>query len=328
MVEYTKPTPEYTGRFARELSSFLDEKRRTGHKYKAESYYLGTIDRLSVQMNTDSLSKEFVDLWTQKRGTESHKTWQNRVIVIRQFARYLKAQEIPAYVTPIVIQNKRSSFVPHIYTDSELRRIFEQADRCPAYVNCPNRNHVVSLLFRMLYACGLRLSEVLNLTVADVDLENGVLSILNSKNGTNRYVPMSDELAMRCLSYIKEIYSQPMPELPFFPAPDKGKYSKRAVSKTFHQILQSAGISRSDTGPRIHDLRHTFAVNCLKKWVREGKDITAALPVLSAYLGHKTLIGTQDYLRLTAEMFPEINSAVEARFGHVIPKGGSMYEEQ
>lgn len=71
----------------------------------------------------------------------------------------------------------------------------------------------------------------------------------------------------------------------------------------------------------MHDLRHTFAVNCLKKWTRAGRDLMAALPLLSTYLGHKGLSETQNYLRLTAEMFPDITAAIERRFGDIIPKG-------
>ncbi len=77
---------------------------------------------------------------------------------------------------------------------------------------------------------------------------------------------------------------------------------------------------------RFHELRHTFSVHCLKKWILAGKDMNAALPVLSAYLGHKDLSGTQDYLRLTADMYPDIIKAMELRFGDVVP-GGEAYEE-
>ena len=73
-------------------------------------------------------------------------------------------------------------------------------------------------------------------------------------------------------------------------------------------------------GPRVHDLRHVFAVHCLKRWVVEGVDLTAALPYLSTYLGHTGLKGTQRYLRLTAELYPEIVSTVEAKFGEIIPE--------
>jgi integrase len=322
--------PAFTGPLAGELREFLLEKRRTGHKYHTESYHLVSIDRLSVErcLPPGALPKEFVDLWSQKRETESKKTWCNRVAVVRQLAKYLSAHGCQAYESQLVVASKRkSNFVPHIYTDSELRRIFTQADRCMSYTNCPNRNAVISLLFRLVYACGLRISEARCLEVKDVDLDNGVLAVLDSKFGVNRYVPMSPQLTVRCHGYYKAIHQESLPDVAFFPAPNGGAYSERAVCYTFHQILSAAGIPRTGGGPRIHDLRHTFAVNCLKKWVHEGKDLTAALPVLSAYLGHKSLNGTQDYLRLTADMFPDITAAVEKRFGDVVPKGGTAFEE-
>lgn len=95
----------------------------------------------------------------------------------------------------------------------------------------------------------------------------------------------------------------------------------------FRQILFVARIPHTGNGPRMHDFRHTFAVECLKKWVRSGKDITSALPVLSAYLGHKGLQSTQDYLRLTAEMFPDITARIQSHFGNIIPSGGVIFEE-
>jgi integrase len=321
----------FAGPLADELQAFLSLKRSTGHKYVAESYYLDSIDKLSVQMDKGTgkgfFTKEFADTWTQKKKTESHKTWGNRIVVIRQFAHYLKNQGIPAYEPTLIVRAKHSNFVPHIYTDSELRRIFEQSDKCPAYTNCPKRNAVAALIFRMVYSCGLRISEALNLNICHVDLENGVLTISESKFGVNRYVPISVELANRCRAFMENIHPQPNPSDVFFPAPDGGRYSKRAITHMFHQILCMAGISRTKRSPRIHDFRHTFAVNCLKKWVCSEKDLTIALPVLSAYLGHKSLKGTQGYLRLTADMFPNITSAVEAHSGNIIPSGGVIFEE-
>ena len=101
---------------------------------------------------------------------------------------------------------------------------------------------------------------------------------------------------------------------------------QRAVYTTFRHILEDAGIPHTGRGPRIHDFRHTFSVCCLKKRILSGKDLNAALPVLSAYLGHKGLNGTQKYLRLTADMYPDIVKTVELPFGDVVP-GGEAYEE-
>lgn len=96
----------------------------------------------------------------------------------------------------------------------------------------------------------------------------------------------------------------------------------------WQQVLRLAAIPKTDDGPRIHDLRHTFAVSCLKNWVKQGKDLNALLPVLSAYLGHRRLSATSRYLRLTADMFPEVVAMVEAQFSGMIPDGGYLNETE
>lgn len=320
----------YCGPLAESLKQFVEEKRATGFTYNGEVYYLNVIDQLSIklQLPRDELTQEFVEVWTTKRGMESHKTWKNRVIIIRQLAKYMKRQGNKAYVTTIIIGGNKSNFTPYIYSSDELRKIFEAADNIPLKNNCPNRQKVSSLLFRLLYACGLRLSEALMLKVRDVDLQAGTLFVADGKNGRSRIVPMSAELAAHCLKYSIMVNTDVSPNEFFFRAPDGSCYSKKAIQDMFRHILMTAGISHGGRGkgPRIHDFRHTFAVNCLQKWVREGKDITAALPVLSAYLGHVCLTGTQLYLRLTADMFPSITEKLEYCFNDVIPERGDIDE--
>jgi len=318
----------FTGPLAGVISHFFEDMRLSGRVYNAEGYYLQRLAHAAEEMNLEPncMTREFVESWCQKREYESHKTWSNRVIVIRKLANYMDLRGMNAYKPSIIIPAKSSEFTPHIYTNSELKRIFEQADLLPFYPNCPNRGPVAALLFRMLYGCGLRISEALDLTVRDVDLENGVLTVLNSKFGKSRYVPMSSALTERCRQYAELTRNGAPGDAPFFPAPDGGHYSKRAIYTTFRHILENAGIPYTGQGPRIHDFRHTFSVHCLRKWILAGKDMNAALPVLSAYLGHKSLSATQDYLRLTADMYPDIIKTVELRFGDIVP-GGEAYEE-
>lgn len=318
----------FTGPLAGVILRFLEDMRLSGRVYYAEGYYLQNIASAAEQMNLekDCLTKDLVEFWCQKKEFESHKTWSNRVVVIRKLADYMKVRGMEAYGPPAEIPNKPSDFTPHIYTGSELKRIFEQADLVPSYPNCPNRGAVVSLLFRMLYGCGLRISEALGLTMEDVDLDSGVLVVRNSKFGKSRYVPMSQTLTERCKQYVSLTRNMTSSNAPFFPAPDGGHYSRRAIYTTFRYILENADIPHTGCGPRIHDFRHTFSVHCLRKWVLEGKDINAALPILSAYLGHKGLNATQGYLRLTADMYPEIMRTMELRFGDIVP-GGEIDEE-
>ena len=177
------------------------------------------------------------------------------------------------------------------------------------------------LLFRMLYGCGLRISEALNLRVRDVDLEVGVLTINDGKLNKDRMVPISLELLERCRAYRRQVHMFSCPDTHFFPALNGRAVSKGNVYKNFRKFLWQARISHGGwgKGPRVHDFRHTFAVHCLRRWVLEGKDLSAYLPVLKTYLGHHSFQDTSQYLRLTAELYPDITAKVEQKFGHVIP---------
>jgi len=115
----------------------------------------------------------------------------------------------------------------------------------------------------------------------------------------------------------------------FFAAPDGGRYSGREVYHVFREVLWEAGISHGGkgNGPRLHDFRHTFAVHCLQKWVASGAELTTAIPRLSAYLGHEGFASTEQYLRMTAEVYPEISELMQRQFGYIIPSEGVMWDE-
>ncbi|WP_197079076.1 tyrosine-type recombinase/integrase [Candidatus Syntrophocurvum alkaliphilum] len=105
-----------------------------------------------------------------------------------------------------------------------------------------------------------------------------------------------------------------------FPSPYGENYNESTIYKLFRKIIWQANISHSGKGPRLHDLRHTFAVHCLKKWVLAGENLTNLLPYLSVYLGHNDLRGTQHYLRLTSDLYPTITTSVEQHFSNTIPE--------
>jgi integrase len=177
-------------------------------------------------------------------------------------------------------------------------------------------------LFRVLYGCGLRVSEALKLTVSDVDLDEGVLLIREAKFRKDRLVPVSLALAARLRRYAGTFNRSSDRGVAFFPKRDGSHYDKGIIYSTFRTMLHAAGISHGGRGqgPRLHDLRHTFAVHRLEQWYRQGADLGVKLAVLSSYLGHQSLAGTQRYLRLTSSLFPEITASVEAMVGHIVPR--------
>jgi integrase len=241
---------------------------------------------------------------------------------------------IPAFILPRNALPKVSRYIPHIYTNDELKRIFQETDRCKYCAEVPYRHFVMPVFFRLLYACGLRMSEARLLKIRDVDLENGVITVKNAKLDKHRQIPVSQQLLERLRKYHKNVHMFSEPDSWFFPGFGGKPMTTGNVEKNLHRFLWRAGISRSGRfgkpeqpgGPNAHAFRHTFAVHCLRKWVFEEKDLRSYLPVLQAYLGHVEFSDTAYYLHLTADLFPNITAKVQAALGDIIPKAGCFSE--
>jgi integrase len=306
------------------LEKFVQEKLACGYRYLVEIILLHAFDRwiCGEGLSSPELPKPVLSKWLAKRPTESGRTHQARICLLRQFSRFLVRQGHPAYV-PEERQGHRSlrTWVPYVFRQEELRKLFAAADRLRPNAKSPLRYLIMPLIFRVLYGCGMRLSEILNLTVEQVDLQGGVLTVRQGKFQKDRLVPLHPALIERLRAYVKAIGNREGAS-PFFPAPDGGPYSRDTVYWVFRRLLWECGIPHGGRGrgPRIHDIRHSFACHRLARWYREGADLNAKLPILAAYLGHQDLSGTQRYLHLTAELYPDIASRMEEAFGHIIPK--------
>ena len=187
-----------------------------------------------------------------------------------------------------------------------------------------SKHLVIPVFIRLLYFCGLRFSEVQQLRVENVDLDNGILIIYGSKFDKDRLVPMSPEITNICRAYSEKVHAHSSGDAIYLPNTHNTIYEKRCFYSVYRDLLWKAGISHGGrgNGPRLHDLRHTFAVHCLRKWVEEYADITALLPYLSSYLGHNGLQETAYYLRLTADMFPQVTDLLLHELGDIIPEIG------
>jgi len=165
-----------------------------------------------------------------------------------------------------------------------------------------------------------------NLKLENVDLEEGTITILQAKNNKDRRIPIALSLIRRCNKYREEMHASSSNDTYYFKSPLGSRLDMSAAYRRFRKYLWSAGIPHSGHGPRIHDLRHTYCVHCMKRWVLEKKDMTNLFPYLSVYLGHSDFRGTQYYLRLTADLYPDIIQKTEAALGYLIPKG-DLYED-
>lgn len=267
------------------------------------------------------LTKDLVMKWTERRPEEATSTQLGRISLMRGLAEYMNRMGNTAYVYPkAMVTVERYSYTPYIFTEKEIASIFTVCDDFAISYQSPNRHLVLSLIFRILYGCGLRISEAVNLTIADVNLKEGIIFIKNTKFNKERTIPIADTLRNRCIEYNRLVNTGKPETSYFFPSPLGGHYKSNTIYILFRQILWAANISHTGKGPRLHDLRHTFAVHCLKKWVLGNRDITNCIPYLSAYLGHEDLRGSQHYLRLTADLYPDIIDKVEKNCSWLIPE--------
>lgn len=305
------------------IIGYIEEKKAVGYKFKKGSSLLKQFDHLATNEHLVGmhLPKEIVLLWTKKRANETTSTRSGRISIIRGLAMYMVRLGYEAYVFPAAtISINRYSYVPYIFSETEIRNIFTICDNYLISDVSPKRHLILPLLFRILYGCGLRISEAVHLKIQDIDLNKGVLFIRDTKFGKERNVPMAETLIAHCRLYLEKNHYMVSNDDFLFPSPFGGYYSESTIYRLFREIIWKANISHSGKGPRLHDFRHTFAVHCLKKWVLNGEDITNLLPYLSVFLGHVDLRGTQHYLRLTADLYPQITIAVEQKFSSLIPE--------
>jgi integrase/recombinase XerD len=322
----------YEGPFKDHIKNHVELKQALGYKYDSDSQHLKRFDRFTVEKYpfSSNLTKEIVLEWCAKKTYESRSNQCSRASIIRQFGKYLDCIGEKAYIIPKGYYPKEEQYVPYIYTVEEITKFFVETEKCKYSSECPNRHLIMPVIFRMIYMCGLRLSEARLLKVADVDLENGILTINHSKKDNSRLVPMSESLIGHCSLFSKIVHPYPKDEDYFFPALDGKPMTIGNVYKNFRKFLWGAGISHGGrgSGPRIHDFRHTFAVHCLKNWAEQEKDLTAYLPVLKTYMGHDSFEETAYYLRLTADVFPKITLKLETRYPGIIPQlEGDSHEE-
>jgi len=242
--------------------------------------------------------------------------------MIRQFATYLQTIDVQAYIIPKGYYPVEQQYVPYIYSLDELHAFFAETDKCHYCYECPSRHFIMPVFFRMIYQCGLRVTEARLLKAEDVDLHTGVLTINHSKKDKSRLVPMSTSLQLRCQEYSDQVHAGSTREDFFFPGLFGKPMTNTNVYHNFRRFLWRAGISHGGRGygPRIYDFRHAFAVHRLKKWVEENKDLSACLPRLRTYMGHDSYEETAYYLRLTADVFPSLTLKLETKYAGIIPE--------
>jgi len=306
------------------ISNFVQVKRGLGYIYETQEYMLWCFDRFCSENypgNSD-LSKTMAMHWAERRSNELQKSQECRISVVRQLARFMNSIGVNAYVIPQNIPGKGPRYQPHIYTDHELQLFFQKTDSIRFDKRYPTRHLVSSVIFRLIYCCGLRHSEALLLRTDSFDLEKGIIRIMNSKGKCRNVIPSKDVLDI-CIKYHRLAESIYPGREWFFQNHHKKPYSMDSILRLFHECWHQTGLSITvGNQPRVHDLRHAFCRKRINLWMEEGRDLNALMPYLSQYLGHATFSETDYYLHLESDMFPLLREKSKIPTERVIPEVG------
>jgi len=295
----------YVSVFSPYIEGFILEKKSCGFIYDYESYILKKFDEFCVAKGcTEALiTREIAMEWAVQRKTESINYRNQRISFLRQLSLFMNSVGINSYI-PRQHQSVTIS-VPHIPNADELRELFKVIDN---YL--PNRCwHIFSMeyqvLFRLYYCCGLRLSEGCNLKKKDVDLDRGILTIIESKGKKDRLVYMADDLLSLCMAYDEKISHHYPDRMWFFPGKKVNKpFDRTGIDAKFKQFWNMTECSKAcEKRPTVHALRHAFVVDRMNQWMLDGISLEAMMPYLSRYLGHSGIEDTMYYYHQVRSAF-------------------------
>lgn len=291
-----------------------------------ELCYLKRFDQYLVDhiSSPGQITETFVNNWVRTVTGKSGSV-ENEIIVIRQFLKYLSLSGETVFIP--TIPKVHDDYVPYIFTDDEIALIIHSADRLVVSDKKADPWLVIEfpVIIRLLYSCGMRLGETVRIIMKDVDLENGILRLVNTKGDKHRLVPMSPGMTDILTKYVMALGLVNNSEGWLFPASmNDGHISERSVSHKFAKLLRDVGIrtdnyNKYERGPCLHCLRHVFAFKSFSKAERAGRQLNDSIPFLSIYLGHDRLDETIKYLKFSSEMFPETVELFAAYMDDLLP---------
>ena len=321
----SRPRAELRSLLAGPIGAFLQYKTALGCKYKTEAAALHLLDGFITAQRVvalDQIDPRFIDAFLASRPRAHARSYNHLVGVTRRFFAWALVQGLvernPVNACP---RRNTGQRIPYLFSLAEAQRLLEAARSMRTRPKAPHRALVYETVFALLYGLGLRVGEVTRLLVSDVDFERATLSVRDTKFYKSRLVPFGPCMGERLAQYLDQRFgSKADPEAPLFSFTRRGAVHEGTISLTFHSLLPQLklDVPAGVCAPRLHDLRHAFAVGTLLRWYRSGVDPNTRLIQLSTFLGHADPASTAVYLTITEELLCE----ADRRFRMFAPAGG------
>lgn len=291
------------------LSEYLATRRALGTQLRWPESSLRNFIHFLQAEGAEFLTTELALRWACMPEGVQRATHARRLAILRAFALYLRTKDPRTQVPPqglLPARHRRPT--PHIYSDGQIATLIGVAGRLRSSSGL--RAPTFQTLIGVLASTGLRPGEALRLDVGDVDLAGGVLTVRESKFGKSRFVPLDESVRTALIDYstLRDT-ARPYRDSPAFLLSGKAtRLRASAVRRTFANLCKATGLRplglprRSGRGPRLQDLRHSFATRRLVAWYRAGLDVDRLMPHLATYLGHRSTVETYWYIQAVPEL--------------------------
>jgi site-specific recombinase XerD len=308
----TRQARGFGGPLAADMRAFIEAKRALGRRYTTEEKQLRLFDAFVAQRKIATAAEVtplLVDTFMASRPRCRPRSFNALVGVVRRFFDWLVRQGRIAS-SPVRVRPRRETArrIPFLLGPDDVRRLLDVVEQLPDRSRAPLRAATYKTIFAILYGLGLRVGEVSRLRFADVDLVRRLLVIRDTKFGKDRLVPFGPRVESMLRDYLA-LRSKRSPDTAVFSFTSRGAIHPGTISQTFHQLVPRLGLTIPPgvAPPRLHDLRHAFAVGTLLRWYRDGVDPTTRLFHLSTFLGHVNPSSTAVYLTITSELLVAAN---------------------
>lgn len=287
------------------VNKYLKMRRALGFKMidagKGLFQFISFLEQQGISQVTTAVALK----WAQQPTTVQPQEWARRLSFVRGFARYHITIDSRTEIPPCsLLPYKPKRAQPYIYTAEDIKKLLNAALTLPPLNGF--RGQTYRCLLGLLFVSGLRIGEALRLRMEDVDLVNGVLTVKGTKLGKSRFVPLhaSSKRVLDDYKTLRKKFLGKRSASLFFISLRGNQLDKGQVTRTFHLLSRQVGLRKHgmSTGPRLHDFRHTFAIQTMLQWYRNGEDVDRRLPVLSTYLGHVRISDTYWYLTACPEL--------------------------
>lgn len=300
---------EYKSVLAPYIAGLIEEKHALGYKYTTGTRILKRFDTYWLEHDYDDpvITADRLADWVQKMASEGTGQLRHRLLAVRQLSYYLNGLSIPSYAPPLDVRVEKP--IRHLLTQLEIKELFAQVDThmpsgkgaSSAYKRMAK---AYSVLFRLIYLHGMRISEISSLPISQIDLDHGIITVLDGKGGTDRLVYMAEDMKLLCITYVEYLRRTLGKQSKWlFPGRNIEKpVSVSAVEREFNAFWRKTSFAKGcEKKPTVHDLRHAYVVHRINLWLEQGLDFTQMLPYLSKYLGHNSFNETFYYYHYAEE---------------------------